>query len=104
MNSNDELNEKSGALSESCLALCYVGCCNTQGANITAVAWDVSLLPDTDSGSDVATSRSTESVVDSTDSNDNVYDVCYDVREYEDTDMGSSRVANLEASWAVGIG
>ena len=67
---------------------------------ITAAAWDVPLLPDTDSGSDDAT----ESVVNSIDSNDNVYDVYYDVHEYEDTDTGSSGVANPEASWAVGIG
>ena len=38
------------------------------------------------------------------DSNDNVYDVYYDVHEYEDTDTGSPGVANPEASWAVGIG
>ena len=42
--------------------------------------------------------------MDSIDSNDNVYDVYFDVQEYEDTDTGSSGVANPEASWAVGIG
>ena len=71
-----------------------------QDNDITAAAWDVPLLPDTDSGSDDAT----ESVVDSIDSNDNVYDVYNDVHEYEDTDTGSPGVANPEASWAVGIG
>ena len=67
-----------------------------QDNDITAAAWDVPLLPDTDDA--------TESVVDSIDSNDNVYDVYYDVHEYEDTDTGSPGVANPEASWAVGIG
>ena len=38
-----------------------------------------------------------ESVVDSIDSNDNVYDVYYDLHEYEDTDTGSPGVANPEA-------
>ena len=42
--------------------------------------------------------------MDSIDSNDNVYDVYYDVHEYENTDVGSPGVANPEASWAVGIG
>ena len=68
--------------------------------DITAAAWDVPLLPDTDSDSDDAT----ESDVDSIDSNDNVYGVYYDVHEYEDTDTGSPGVAKPEASWAVGIG
>ena len=68
--------------------------------DITAAAWDVPLLPDTDLGSD----DTTESVVGSIDSNDNVYDVYYDVHEFEDTGTGSPGVANPEASWAVGIG
>ena len=71
-----------------------------QDNDITAAAWDVPLLPDTDSGSDDAT----ESVVDSIDSNDNIYDVYYDMHEYEDTDTGSPGGANPEASWAVGLG
>ena len=67
--------------------------------------WHVPLLPNTDSGSDDAK----DSVVVSIDGNDsftlsdNVYDVYYDVHEYEDTDTGSPGVANPEASWAVGI-
>ena len=71
-----------------------------QDNDIAAAAWDVPLLPDTDSGSDDAT----ESVVDSIDSNDNVYDVYYDVHEYEDTGTGSPGVTNPETSWAVDIG
>ena len=66
----------------------------------TAAAWDIPLLLDTDSGSDDAT----ESVVDSIDSNDNVYDVYYDVHEYEDTDTASPGLANPRGCWAVGIG
>ena len=53
---------------------------------------------------DSGTDHATESVVDSIDSNDDVYDVYYDVHEYEDTDTGSLGVANLETPWAVGIG
>ena len=53
--------------------------------------WDG--LPD--AGSDDAAES------DCIDSNDNVYDVYYDVHEYDDT--GSPGVANPEASWA-GIG
>ena len=64
-----------------------------QDNDITAAAWDASLLPDTDSGLDDAT----ESVTSSIDSNDNVYDVYYDMHEYEDTDTWSPGVANLEA-------
>ena len=50
------------------------------------------------------TNNASESHVDSKDSNDNVYDVYYDMHEYEDTDTGSPGVANTEASWAIGIG
>ena len=71
-----------------------------QDNDITAAAWDVPLLPETDSDSDDAT----ESVMDSIDSNDNVNDVYYDVHEYEDTDAGSPGLFHPEASWAVGIG
>ena len=46
----------------------------------------------------------TESVVDSLDSNDNVYDVHYNMHEYEDIDTESSGFANPEASWVVRIG
>ena len=74
-----------------------------QDNDLTAVALDVPLLvvlPDTDSGSDDAT----ESLAESIDSNDNVHDLYYDVPEYEDTDAGSTGVANPEAFWSVEIG
>ena len=70
-----------------------------QDNDITAAAWDVPLLPGTDSGLDDAK----EGVLDGIASNDNVYDVYYDVHEYEDTDTESPGVLNPEASWAVGI-
>ena len=59
------------------------------------MTWDVPLLPDTGSND------ATESVVDCIDSNDDVYDVYYDVHECDDTE--SPGVANPEAFWA-GIG
>ena len=49
-----------------------------------------------------------ESVAGIIDTNDNilyiVYDVYYDVHEYEVTDTGSPGVPNPKTSWAVGIG
>ena len=58
-----------------------------QDNDITAAAWDVPVLPDTESGLDDAA----KSVADNIDSNAHVYDIYYDVHEYEDTDTGSLR-------------
>ena len=68
-----------------------------QDNDITAVTWDVPLLSDMDSGSDDAT----ESIATSIDSNDNVYDVHYDVMNMRTLTRGHRE--NPEASLAVGI-
>ena len=71
-----------------------------QDNGITAAAWDVPILPDTNPGLAYAM----ESVVDSIDSNNNIYVEYHNVHEYEDTDTGPSGVENPEVPWAVGIG
>ena len=68
-----------------------------QDNDITAAAWDVPLLSDTNSDSDDAT----ESVATSIDSNDNVYDVYYDVMNMRT--LTRDHRESPEASWAVGI-
>ena len=71
-----------------------------QSCDIAAAAWYAPLLPDTDSNTD----DSTESVVDSIDSDDKVHDVYYDAHELKDNHTGSPDVANPEVPWPYGIG